>query len=162
MEPSIFPPERVTIVGVLNVTPDSFSDGGRFVGVGNGIESAAVVAAARAMVEAGAHVLDVGGESTRPGAREVPAAVEIDRTARVVEAIAKEFELPVSIDSRKADVAEAALDAGARIVNDVSGGTFDERMFALVAGRGADLVIGHARATPDRMQDEVAFGDVVS
>ncbi len=162
MEPTVFSPERVTIVGVLNVTPDSFSDGGRFVAPGDQVDVPEVLRVAQALVGAGAHVLDVGGESTRPGADAVSVAAEIDRTARVVEALVKEFAVAVSIDTRKAPVAEAALEAGASIVNDVSGGSFDGRMFGVVAERGASVVIGHARTTPDRMQREISFVDVVA
>lgn len=162
MEPTVFSPERVTIVGVLNVTPDSFSDGGRFVAPGDQVDVPEVLRVAQALVGAGAHVLDVGGESTRPGADAVSVAAEIDRTARVVEALVKEFAVAVSIDTRKASVAEAALEAGAAIVNDVSGGSFDGRMFGVVAERGASVVIGHARTTPDRMQREISFVDVVA
>ncbi len=158
---AIFPPQRVTIVGVLNVTPDSFSDGGRFVASTGPVDVEAVVAAGRSMVAAGADILDVGGESTRPGAAEIPAGDEIARTASVIEALAKALDVPISIDTRKAEVAAAALDAGARIVNDVSGGGFDPALFGCVAKREAGLVIGHLRGTPARMQEAIAFEDVV-
>jgi dihydropteroate synthase len=113
MESAIFRPDRVTIFAVLNATPDSFSDGGLFVSGEARVDLAAAIDAAATLVAEGAHVLDVGGESTRPGAREVPVAAEIARTAPVIEALTKRFETPVSIDTRKAEVAEAALAAGA-------------------------------------------------
>ena len=161
-ETAIFSPTRVTIVGVLNVTPDSFSDGGRFVAAEGAVDVDAAVAAGRELIEAGADVLDIGGESTRPGAAAVSVADEIARTVPVVEALAKSLDAPVSIDTRKAAVAEAALDAGARIVNDVSGGAFDRALFGTVARREAAVVIGHLRSTPERMQQEISFDDVVA
>lgn len=160
-EATIFPPQRVTIVGVLNLTPDSFSDGGRFVRGGR-LDLGAAVAAGEALVEAGAHVLDVGGESTRPGADPVPADEEIRRTAPVIEALAKAVAVPLSIDTRKAAVAGSALDAGARVVNDVSGLRHDPALAALVAAREATLILGHLRGEPATMQRDVAFDDVLA
>ena len=157
---TIFPPQRVTIVGVLNLTPDSFSDGGRFVRAGR-LDVGAAVAAAEALVDAGAHVLDLGGESTRPGADPVGADEEIRRTAPVLEALAKAVSVPLSIDTRKAAVAAAALDAGARVVNDVSGLRHDPALAELAAARGATLVLGHLRGEPATMQRDVAFDDVL-
>ncbi len=159
--PPIFPVGRVTIVGVLNLTPDSFSDGGRLLGAGGAPDLAAALAAARALVAAGADVLDIGGESTRPGAQEVPAAVEIARTRPVIEALAKELSVPLSIDTRKAAVAEAALAAGARVVNDVSGLRHDPTLARLAAEAGAALVLGHLRGEPATMQHEICFDDVL-
>ena len=158
---TIFSPDRVTIVGILNTTPDSFSDGGRFVREDARLDVEAAVEAAALLKREGAHVLDVGGESTRPGAREVPAVVEIARTAPLIEALAKRFELPISIDTRKASVAEAALDAGAAVVNDVSGLAFDPELAGLVARGGATLVLGHLRGTPETMQRDPRFQDVL-
>jgi dihydropteroate synthase len=158
---TIFPAGRVTIVGVLNLTPDSFSDGGRLLAASGAPDVPAALAAARALVAAGADVLDVGGESTRPGAPEVAAALEIARTAPVIEALAKELAAPISIDTRKAAVAEAALAAGARVVNDVSGLRHDPGLARAAAAANAALVIGHLRGEPATMQQDVAFGDVV-
>jgi len=158
----IFRSDRVTIVGVLNATPDSFSDGGRFVHGEADLDLGRALEAAAALVEAGAHVLDVGGESTRPGAAEVPADVERRRCVPLVEALAKRFDTPVSIDTRKAGVAEAALAAGARVVNDVSGLGFDPDLAGVVARAGAELVVGHARGTPETMQRAPRYGDVVA
>ncbi len=158
----LFPPDRVTIVGVVNLTPDSFSDGGRLLRGDGAPDIAAALAAARALVEAGAHVLDVGGESTRPGASEVPAALEIARTCAVIEALAKELPAPISIDTRKAVVAEAALAAGARVVNDVSGLRHDPALARVAAAADAALVLGHLRGAPATMQREIAFADVVA
>jgi len=158
---TIFPPHRVTIVGALNVTPDSFSDGGRFVRAGTTIDIESAAAEAAEMVRRGAHVIDVGGESTRPGATEVPVAEEIARAVRVVESVAKRVEVPISIDTRKAAVAEAALAAGATIVNDVSGGAFDPDLLAQTARAGAVLVLGHARGLPADMQADPHYDDTL-
>ncbi|MDJ0851878.1 MAG: dihydropteroate synthase [Myxococcota bacterium] len=159
---TIFPPDRVTIVAVLNVTPDSFSDGGRLVTGESGVKVEAAVDLAAELVEGGAHVLDVGGESTRPGAREVATGLEVERTAPVVEALAKRFGVPISIDTRKATVAQAALDAGADVVNDVSGLAHDPELGAVAARRGAALILGHMRGTPETMQRAPHFEDPVA
>ena len=162
MGSTIFPPDRVTIVGILNLTPDSFSDGGRFLGPAGTLDLPALLRAAEEMVAAGAHVLDVGGESTRPGASEVTAAEEIARVVPALEALAKRTGARLSIDTRKAAVAEAALDAGATLVNDVSGLRHDPGLAAVVARRGAGLILGHLRGEPATMQREVLFADVVA
>jgi dihydropteroate synthase len=143
--------------GILNVTPDSFSDGGRFLAPEVAVEQAL------RLVQQGADVLDVGGESTRPGAQEVPVDEEIRRTAPVVRALrAAKVTLPLSIDTRKADVARAALDAGADIVNDVSAGRHDPRLLPLVAERKAGLVVMHMRGEPATMQRAPEYRDVVA
>ncbi len=156
---TIFPRDRVTIVAVLNATPDSFSDGGQFVSRRERVRLDEAVDAARGMLDAGAHVLDVGGESTRPGARQVPAEVEQARVVPLVEALAKRFDAPISVDTRKARVAAAALDAGASIVNDVSGLTHDADLVRVAAQRGATLIVGHLRGTPETMHQQPAFVD---
>ena len=160
-ESTIFPQERVTIVGVLNLTPDSFSDGGRFVRTGADPDLQAAVSEAEQMVASGAGMLDVGGESTRPGADEVPIHVEIARTRPLIEALAKSMSVPISIDTRKAEVAEAALDAGATVVNDVSGLRFDPMLAGVAARAGASIILGHLRGEPATMQRGVRFQDVV-
>ncbi len=149
--------ERPQIWGILNVTPDSFSDGGRW------LEPAQAVEQALRLVQEGADVLDVGGESTRPGAAPVAEAEEIRRTAPVIEALRRaRVSLPISIDTRKASVARAALDAGAGIVNDVSGGTHDPALLPLVAQRQAGLVLMHMLGEPATMQRAPVYGDVVA
>ena len=158
---TIFPPERVTIVAVLNTTPDSFSDGGRFVHGEGRVDVEAAVDAAAALIAAGAHVIDVGGESTRPGAQQVPVALEINRTAPVIEGFGKRFDVPISIDTRKEAVAEVALEAGAVLVNDVSGLGFEPGLAGVAARAGATLVLGHLRGTPATMQDDPHFSDVL-
>jgi dihydropteroate synthase len=142
-------------MGVLNVTPDSFSDGGRYDSVD------AAVVRAKQMIDEGADVVDVGGESTRPGADETPADVQIERTAPVVERIAP-LGVPISIDTRKAVVAKAALDSGATIVNDVSGGVFDVAMLPLIADRRVPIVLMHMRGTPQTMETRTAYDGVVA
>jgi dihydropteroate synthase len=142
-------------MGIVNVTPDSFSDGGLHLGAD------AAVAHARRMALEGAAIIDIGGESTRPGAVPVPPAEELRRLGPVLDALALEpAAAPVSIDTRHADVARAALDAGAVLVNDVSAGA-DPGMFPLVAGRGAGLCLMHMQGDPATMQDAPRYHDVV-
>lgn len=147
--------DRPLVMGVLNVTPDSFSDGGRHADV-----EAAVEGAFR-MAEEGADVLDVGGESTRPGADAVPLEVEKHRVVPVLGRLQESgFSLPVSVDTRRAEVAAGALDAGACIVNDVSA-LSDPEMAGLVAGRGVPVVLMHMQGVPATMQKAPEYGDVV-
>jgi dihydropteroate synthase len=132
--------DRPWVVGILNVTPDSFWDGGRHAALD------AAVARAAALLEEGADILDIGGESTRPGATPVPTAAETGRVVPVVEAVLRRFpDAVLSIDTVKADVARAALDAGAAIINDVSGLRLDRRLGGVVAAAGAGLVLMHSR-----------------
>ena len=143
------------LMGIVNVTPDSFSDGGRH----GTVESA--VAHALRLAEDGADMLDVGGESTRPGAEPVSEDEELARVVPVVEALCGATDVPVSVDTTKAAVAAAALDAGACVVNDVSGLTWDPAMPALCASRGCGVVAMHVRGTPRDMQQNPTYGDVV-
>ncbi|MGL4280553.1 MAG: dihydropteroate synthase, partial [Albidovulum sp.] len=141
---------------ILNVTPDSFSDGGRF------DRPKAAFAHARAMVEAGAEILDIGGESTRPGAAAVSAEEEIARTAPVIRALRRAgVMVPVSIDTRKAPVARAALEAGARFVNDVAALSFDPQIAREAAEAGVPLCLMHAQGTPATMQNDPRYADVL-
>lgn len=142
-------------MGVLNVTPDSFSDGGLYASVDAAVERGAQ------MVSEGADLIDVGGESTRPGADDVLADAEIDRTAPVIERIST-LGVPISIDTRKAVVAKAALDAGAQLVNDVSAGLYDPAMLPLVADRRVPIILMHMRGDPRTMDALTGYGDVVS
>ena len=144
------------LMGILNTTPDSFSDGGRHLGV------TAAVAAGVAMVQAGAEWLDIGGESSRPGAEPVTAVEETARVVPVIRALrAAGVSVPLSIDTTKAVVAKAALDAGASAVNDISAGG-DPQMFPLVAAHGCPLVLMHMQGTPRTMQVAPTYGDVVA
>jgi dihydropteroate synthase len=142
-------------MGVLNVTPDSFSDGGRYATFD------AAVAHAEAMVAAGADLLDIGGESTRPGSLPVAAADQIKRVVPVIQRIAN-LPVTISIDTTRAAVAEAALDAGAAVVNDISAGRDDAELLPLVARRGAVVVLMHMQGTPATMQDAPSYQDVVA
>ena len=144
------------LLGVVNVTPDSFSDGGRY------HRADAAVEHAIALVEEGCDALDVGGESTRPGADPVPADEEMHRVLPVVEHLARAVPVPISIDTTKAGVARAALEAGASIVNDISGGRLDPGMGPLLAERGVPVVVGHLRGTPRTMQDHASYRDPVA
>ena len=146
--------ERTLVMGVLNVTPDSFSDGGRF------FDPEAAVARALAMVEDGADIVDVGGESTRPGSDPVPAEQERDRVVPIIKRLAAELDVPVSVDTRKAEVARAGLDAGATIVNDVTAGR-DPEMFEVVRASGAGYVQMHMKGEPKTMQEAPRYDDVV-
>jgi dihydropteroate synthase len=144
------------IMGILNLTPDSFSDGGEF------DTQEAAMAQVRRMLDAGAHILDLGGESTRPGAAEVPVDEEIARTAPVIRAIRSEgIDTPISIDTRKAPVARAALDAGAQLINDVSAFAFDPAMRGLAAETGAPVCLMHAQGLPETMQDNPDYSDAL-
>ncbi|MEY8880280.1 dihydropteroate synthase [Donghicola sp. XS_ASV15] len=149
------PMESPTIMGILNTTPDSFSDGGKF----NDLQRASEHA--RALIAAGADLLDVGGESTRPGAAEVAIDVEIQRTAPVIAALRAFSDIPISIDSRKADVVQAALKAGADLVNDVAAMTFDPKIAPVTAQADAPICLMHAQGDPQTMQDAPHYEDVV-
>ena len=148
--------ERTLVMGVLNVTPDSFSDAGAFDDPGRAVD------AALAMAEAGADLIDVGGESTRPGAEPVEVDEEIRRVVPVIEAFARQSYLPVSVDTYKAVTAGAALDAGATIVNDVSGLRADPDLAGLVAARRAALVLMHHRGRSADMYRHAHYESVVA
>jgi len=147
---------RALLMGVLNVTPDSFSDGGEF------FSTEAAVKHGLAMAQSGADIIDVGGESTRPGAKGIAPNDEIKRVLPVIEQLAAAVAIPISIDTSKAAVARAALDAGAVIINDVSGGRADPEMFALAAERKVALILMHMQGTPQTMQLAPAYDDVVN
>ncbi|MBZ0136603.1 MAG: dihydropteroate synthase [Planctomycetes bacterium] len=148
--------EAPLVMGIVNVTPDSFSDGGKLINVDAG------VAHAEQLIQDGADILDIGGESTRPGAAEVSIEEEIARTVPVIRALNERgCRAPISIDTMKSDVAQAALDAGASIVNDVSGGEHDPAMFALCAQRDCIVIVMHMRGTPRDMQVRTEYVDVV-
>ena len=143
-------------MGIVNVTPDSFSDGGRHADV------EAAVAHGLALVSEGADILDVGGESTRPFSEPVAAAEELRRVAEVVRRLAAESGVPVSIDTSKAAVAERAIDLGAEIINDVTGLEADPRMLDVARATGAGVCAMHMQGTPQTMQVDPHYGDVVA
>ena len=146
--------DHVKIMGILNVTPDSFYDGGKFADPGAAVEHALE------MVSQGARIIDVGGESTRPGALSVSVEEEVKRTVPVIEAIRQKSDAAISIDTTKAPVAAAALEAGASMVNDISGMTFDENMAETVARHDAEVVIMHIQGTPGTMQKNPRYDDL--
>jgi dihydropteroate synthase len=147
--------KRGMIMGVLNVTPDSFSDGGEFFVTAAAVERGIQIAAE------GADIIDVGGESTRPGAEPVSAKDELRRVIPVIEKLRGKIDIAISIDTSKSEVAKAALDAGASIINDVTAGRGDEKMLALAATRNAALVLMHMQGEPRTMQKNPRYSDVV-
>ena len=147
---------RAAVMGVVNVTPDSFSDGGRF------LDPDAAVAHAIDLADAGADLLDVGGESTRPGAAPVPAEEEHRRVVPVIERLVAAVDVPISVDTTKADIARTALAAGASIVNDVSAGRLDPDILAVTAAAGAGYVVMHMQGEPRTMQADPRYDDVVA
>jgi len=142
------------IMGVLNVTPDSFSDGGEHVDPQRAVEHAL------AMAEAGAQIIDVGGESTRPRAEPVSLEEELRRVIPIIQAIKERSDVTISIDTSKSQVADAAINAGATIVNDVTGGRGDQEMLPLVSRRGVGVVVMHMQGTPQTMQVNPHYDDV--
>jgi len=147
---------RTFLVGVLNVTPDSFSDGGKFFDRKRAIEHGL------RMVEEGADFIDVGGESTRPGSEPIPVDEELRRVLPVIEGLAAKVTVPISIDTYKAAVAKRALEAGATIVNDITGLRFDPEMVHVIVECNASVIIMHMQGTPKTMQQNPVYGEVVS
>jgi dihydropteroate synthase len=147
--------ERVMIMGVLNVTPDSFSDGGEFFTTEKAVEQG------KRMAAEGAQIIDVGGESTRPGAEEVSADEELARVVPVIEQLRADISAFISIDTSKASVARRALEAGATIINDVTGGRADPEMMTLAAESGAGFILMHMQGAPRTMQSAPHYEDVV-
>ena len=147
---------RLLVMGILNVTPDSFSDGGAFLDTERAVERGV------AMAQNGAGLIDVGGESTRPGAAPVPVEEELRRVVPVIRRLAQRLSIPIAVDTSKAAVAEAALDAGASVVNDVTALRGDARMAGIVARSRATVILMHMRGTPLTMQRRPRYTDVVS
>lgn len=150
------PFELPLVMGILNVTPDSFSDGGEFTSVDT------AVARAEQMIADGADVIDIGGESTRPGSAGVSAEEEIERVVPIIKAIAKRFDTPISIDTTKSDVAQSALDAGAEIINDISSLRWDERLADVAAATNAGLVLMHSRGEFETMHLQPLVEDILA
>jgi dihydropteroate synthase len=148
--------ELPAVMGIVNVTPDSFSDGGRFLDPGRAVEHGLALAAA------GAAVLDIGGESTRPGSQPVPADEQRRRVVPVIRRLAAEAGVPVGVDTSDASVAAAALEAGATVVNDVTAGRGDHRMLPVVADAGVGYVFMHMQGSPATMQADPRYDDVVA
>jgi dihydropteroate synthase len=148
--------QRPLIMGILNLTPDSFSDGGRFIDPDRAVERALQMEAD------GADIIDIGGESTRPGAAPVSVDDEIDRVAPVIERLSGTVACAISVDTWKSAVAARALSAGAEIINDISGFHFDPRMAGVAAASGAGVVLMHTRGTPDKMQQNTRYDDLMA
>lgn len=144
------------VMGIVNTTPDSFYDGGNYNSLKNGYQQAVK------LIKEGADIIDIGGESSRPGAEPVSVEEEISRVVPLIEKLNDNFDVPISIDTVKSEVAEAALDAGATIVNDISGGRQDANIIKLVAARKCYTVVMHSRRTPKDMQDEPFYEDVIA
>jgi dihydropteroate synthase len=147
--------QKTHIMGILNVTPDSFSDGGNY------FDKTSAVVRARLMVQEGADIIDVGGQSTRPGSEPVDVDEELRRTVPVIEAIAPELDVPISIDTYRVEVASSALEAGASMVNDISGLRFDPAMASLVAEQGVPVILMHIKGTPRDMQKNPTYEALV-
>lgn len=150
------PLHRPLIMGILNITPDSFSDGARYLDPSRAVERA------EQMKAEGADIIDIGGESTRPGAPAIAAQEEIDRVVPVISALAKRSSTPISVDSWKGEVAQRAMDAGAEIINDISGLTFDPSLAQVAAASGAGVVLMHTRGTPEGMQRDTLYHDLMA
>jgi len=146
---------RTCVMGVLNVTPDSFFDKGRF------FDKKKAVHRALEMAHEGADIIDIGGESTRPGSAGASAAEELKRVLPVVEAVAAKAGVPVSVDTRKSEVAEEALKAGASVINDISGLRHDREMAGVAARYGAGLIVMHMKGAPENMQENPSYGDLI-
>jgi dihydropteroate synthase len=147
--------QRTHLMGALNVTPDSFSDGGRFFDEGKAVEQGL------RMAQAGADILDIGGESTRPGAAPLEEGEEKRRIIPVIRNLAQKIDIPISVDTRKASVAEDALEAGAEMVNDISALRFDKRLAEVVARRKVPVVLMHMRGHPETMQLDTHYDDLL-
>jgi dihydropteroate synthase len=147
--------DRPLVMGILNVTPDSFSDGGRFAGLD------AALRRVEEMIGEGADIIDIGGESTRPGSLRVSIEQETERVVPAIEAISKRFDIPISIDTSKSEVASLAIDAGAEIINDISGLRWDERIAEVAAERRAGLVLMHSRGEFETMHSQPQVTDIV-
>lgn len=147
--------ERTHIMGIVNVTPDSFFDGGLYLDTDKALDHAI------RMIEQGADIIDVGGESTRPGADTVPAQEEKNRVVPLIEKIRKNSDIPISIDTRKSDVAKAALDAGASIINDVSGLNFDPNLVIVASKYKSGLVLMHMKGDPKSMQKNPVYNNLI-
>jgi dihydropteroate synthase len=146
---------KTLVMGILNVTPDSFSDGGKFASIDMGLQRA------EQMIREGVDIIDIGGESTRPGSVRVSPDEETARVVPVIKTITKHFDVPVSIDTTKAEVASAAIDAGAEIINDISGLRFDEKIAEVAARTNAGLVLMHLRGTFETMHKQEPVADVI-
>ncbi len=148
--------QRTYLMGILNVTPDSFSDGGQF----NNMQSA--LSQAQYMIDNGADIIDIGGQSTRPGAEQISVTEELNRVIPIIKAIREQFSIPISIDTTRAKIAENAIAAGADLINDISGGTFDPEMLTVAACLDVPIILMHMRGNPQNMQQMTDYQDLVT
>ena len=148
--------QRTYLMGILNITPDSFSDGGQF------NELQAAIAQAEYMIDNGADIIDIGGQSTRPGAEKISVQEEFNRVIPVIKAIRQQFSIPISVDTTRATIAQDAIAAGADLINDISGGTFDPEMFSVAANLDVPIILMHMRGTPQTMQQMTDYQDLVA
>ena len=152
----LIPVNRPLVMGILNVTPDSFSDGGKFAAIDQALRRT------EEMITEGADIVDVGGESTRPGAKQLSAEEEAARVVPVITALTSQFGVPVSVDTTKSEVARAAVDAGAEIINDISGLRWDAHVADIAAESGAALILMHSRGEFDTMHSQEPVGDILA
>jgi dihydropteroate synthase len=148
--------ERPLVMAILNVTPDSFSDGGKFTDFDEALKQA------EKLIAEGADIIDIGGESTRPGSKRVPVNEEIARVVPIIEAITKRFDIPISIDTTKSEVAQAAVNVGAEIINDISGLRFDASIADVAAKNGTGLVLMHSRGEFETMHSQPPVDDILT
>lgn len=147
--------KRTYIMGILNITPDSFSDGGDFYNLDTALQQA------HKLVKDGADIIDIGGQSTRPGAMEISLEEELNRVIPVIKAVRKDFSIPISVDTTRAEVAKVAVEAGADFVNDISGATFDRLMLSVVSDLKVPIILMHIRGTPQTMQNFTDYQDLI-
>ncbi len=155
-ERALYLDQRTHVMGILNVTPDSFSDGGRYFKVDKAVEHGLE------MARNGADIIDVGGESTRPYSQKVSSNEEMDRVIPVIEALSEELTIPISIDTCKSVVAQESLKAGASIINDISALRFDPHMASIAAQAGVPLILMHMKGTPENMQEDPTYDDLIA
>ncbi|YAI82939.1 MAG: dihydropteroate synthase [cyanobacterium endosymbiont of Rhopalodia sterrenbergii] len=147
--------KKTYIMGILNLTPDSFSDGGQF----NTLETALIQA--QTLISSGADIIDIGGQSTRPGSQQILFEEELNRVIPIIKLLRRETSIPISIDTARALVADAAIEAGADLVNDISGGTFDSQMFTVVAKLKVPIILMHIKGNPQTMQQLTDYTDLI-
>ncbi|WP_330202781.1 dihydropteroate synthase [Cyanobacterium sp. Dongsha4] len=147
--------KRTYLMGILNVTPDSFSDGGNFYSVDNGVKQALK------MVDEGADIIDIGGQSTRPGAKQITLEEELNRVIPVIRALRQKSDIPISVDTTRSEVAKEAIASGADIINDISGGTFDREMLPTIAKLNVPIILMHIKGTPETMQSLTDYQDLI-
>ena len=147
---------KTYVMGILNVTPDSFSDGGEFA------RTSSALIQAQKMIKNGADIIDIGGQSTRPGAEQISLAEELKRVIPIIQAIRQQANIPISIDTTSAEVARSAIEAGADLINDISGGTYDRNMFVTAAQLEVPIILMHIKGTPQTMQSLTNYGDLIT